>query len=329
MNNDTFSKNHKFCVNFIYLCDSQFAEEPADVIKAMEGSPLLGDEIRALKERIAHLESALAQATAELEEISEPLRNTSDSDIDMDPEKHGLEVERHLAHYEIDVEAQKHKLELEQDLAHSQAEQQRNIITFSAEQEAETTKFQYEMEQSVQEREYEMKREIEKARIEHEQEIREREIERDLEIETMQIDQHRQVQEADIEKNAMVEKAHIEKYLTVHLAEMDAEIERRRKEVEMRTEIQQLKEELAALETEHRKKMATLTKLVVLPLHVKASEIVHLVKPFLSEHAIISLDDEGKVLIIRDVEDCVNDAEMIVEKLNVLREVNEQGTNDE
>jgi type II secretory pathway component GspD/PulD (secretin) len=65
--------------------------------------------------------------------------------------------------------------------------------------------------------------------------------------------------------------------------------------------------------------MATLTKLAVFPLNVSASEIADLVKPFLSEHAIISVDDDGKTLVIRDVENCVKDAEMIVEKLNVLR----------
>ncbi|MFQ6043013.1 MAG: secretin N-terminal domain-containing protein, partial [Candidatus Poribacteria bacterium] len=70
----------------------------------------------------------------------------------------------------------------------------------------------------------------------------------------------------------------------------------------------------------HRQKMAGLTRLVVLPLNVKASEIADLVEPFLSEHAIVSVDDEGNVLIIRDVEHCVKDAEMIVEKLDVLRE---------
>jgi hypothetical protein len=31
------------------------------------------------------------------------------------------------------------------------------------------------------------------------------------------------------------------------------------------------------------------------------------------------VDDDGKTLVIRDVENCVKDAEMIVEKLNVLR----------
>ena len=49
------------------------------------------------------------------------------------------------------------------------------------------------------------------------------------------------------------------------------------------------------------------------------SEIADLVKPFLSEQAVISVDDDGKVLVIRDAEDCVKDAEMIIEKLNVLR----------
>jgi hypothetical protein len=151
-----------------------------------------------------------------------------------------------------------------------------------------------------------------------------------LAIETKQIDQTRQVQEADIEKNIAIEKAqivrgqeiekaHIEKYTAIQLAEMDAELERQKKKAEGAKEMQILKEELAAIEKEHREKMATLTKLAVFPLNVSASEIADLVKPFLSEHAIISVDDDGKTLVIRDVENCVKDAEMIVEKLNVLR----------
>jgi len=299
------------------------AEQAAE--EEIEVSCLL-DEIQLLKKRIVELENALNQAGVELEQGPKPLRHTSNSDIDIDPEKHRLEIERHLTQHEIDIEAQKQKLELEQDLAHAQAEQQRNIITFSAEQESETTKFQYEMEQSVQEREYEMKREVERARIEQEQEIQEREIERNLVIETTQIEQHGQVQEADIERNAMIEKAHIEKYTTVQLAEMDAELERHKKELKVIQEMQKVKEEIAAIETEHRKKIAELTKLAVFPLNVNASEIADLVEPFLSEHATMSVDDEGKVLVIRDLEDCVKDAEMIVEKLNVLRTDKKQET---
>jgi len=131
----------------------------------------------------------------------------------------------------IDVAAEKSKLELEQDLAFKQAEQQRNIITYSYEQEAESTKFKYGMEQSVQEKEYEKKREIEKARIAQEQAIQQqdvekvtaielskvaqeeavkkRDIEKNLVIEVAQIDQTRQVQEADIQKNLVVEVARI------------------------------------------------------------------------------------------------------------------------
>ena len=325
-----FQKTISFALSlsFIFAVLS-VAEELKDAEKQTEESRLL-NEIQALKERIAELENALAQARAKLERMPKPMRHTSNSDIDVDPEKHRLEVERHLAHHEIDVDAQKRRLELEQDLAHSQAEQQRDIITFSAEQEAETTKFQYEMEQSVQEREHEMQRDIEKARIEKEQEIQEREIERNLVIETMQIDQHRQVQEADIERNIAIEKAHVERYLAIQLAEINAELERQKKKVEVAKEMQQLKEELAAIETEHRKKIATLTKLVVLPLkYVKASEIADVVEPFLSEHAIISVDDKANALVIRDVEDCVKDAEIIVEKLDVLREVKKQETDDE
>ncbi|HIE25861.1 TPA: hypothetical protein EYP66_01080 [Candidatus Poribacteria bacterium] len=301
------------------------AEESTDAEKAVDESSLL-NEIKSLKERIAHLEDELTQAVAELERMQGPPRNTSDSAIDVDPEKHRLEVERHLAYKEMDVNAEMRKLELEQDLAQRQSEQQRNIITFSAEQEAETTKFQYEMKQSVREREYEKNRAIEIARIGQEQEIREREIEMALVIETAQIDQRRQVQEAEIEKNAMIEKAHIEKYTTVHLAEMDAELEKQRKELEVKQEMQKVKEEIAAIEAEHRQKMAGLTRLAVLPLNVKASEIADLVEPFLSEHAIVSVDDEGNVLVIRDVEHCVKDVEMIAEKLDILREKSGQDT---
>ena len=317
--NITFALVLLFMLSALGVAAEQAAEEEIEV------SCLL-DEIQLLKKRIVELENALNQAGVELEQGPKPLRHTSNSDIDIDPEKHRLEIERHLTQHEIDIEAQKQKLELEQDLAHAQAEQQRNIITFSAEQESETTKFQYEMEQSVQEREYEMKREVERARIEQEQEIQEREIERNLVIETTQIEQHGQVQEADIERNAMIEKAHIEKYTTVQLAEMDAELERHKKELKVIQEMQKVKEEIAAIETEHRKKIAELTKLAVFPLNVNASEIANLVEPFLSEHATMSVDDEGKVLVIRDLEDCVKDAEMIVEKLNVLRTDKKQET---
>ena len=310
--NITFALVLLFMLSALGVAAEQAAEEEIEV------SCLL-DEIQLLKKRIVELENALNQAGVELEQGPKPLRHTSNSDIDIDPEKHRLEIERHLTQHEIDIEAQKQKLELEQDLAHAQAEQQRNIITFSAEQESETTKFQYEMEQSVQEREYEMKREIERARIEQEQEIQEREIERNLVIETAQIEQHGQVQEA-------VEKAQIEKYTAIHLAEMDAELERHKKELEVIQEMQKVKEEIAAIETEHRKKIAELTKLAVFPLNVNASEIADLVEPFLSEHATMSVDDEGKVLVIRDLEDCVKDAEMIVEKLNVLRTDKKQET---
>ena len=315
----TFALILLFMLSALGIAVEQAAEEEIEVSRLL-------DEIKLLKKRIVELENASNQARTEVEQGPKPLRHTSNSDIDIDPEKHRLEIERHLTQHEIDIEAQKQKLELEQDLAHAQAEQQRNIITFSAEQESETTKFQYEMEQSVQEREYEMKREVERARIEQEQEIQEREIERNLVIETTQIEQHGQVQEADIERNAMIEKAHIEKYTTVQLAEMDAELERHKKELKVIQEMQKVKEEIAAIETEHRKKIAELTKLAVFPLNVNASEIANLVEPFLSEHATMSVDDEGKVLVIRDLEDCVKDAEMIVEKLNVLRTDKKQET---
>jgi len=107
---------------------------------------------------------------------------------------------------------------------------------------------------------------------------------------------------------------------------MDAELERQKKKAEGAKEMQKVKEEIAAIETEHRKKIAELTKLAVFPLNVSASEIANLVEPFLSEHATMSVDDEGKVLVIRDLEDCVKDAEMIVEKLNVLRTDKKQET---
>ncbi len=311
----TFALILLFLLSALGVAVEQAAEEEIEVSRLL-------DEIKLLKKRIVELENASNQARTEVEQGPKPLRHTSNSDIDIDLEKHELEMKRQLAQHEIDIEAQKRKLELEQDLAHAQAEQQRNIITFSAEQEAETTRFQYEMEQSVQEREFEMRQEIERARIEQEQEIQEREIERNLVIETAQIEQHGQVQEA-------VEKAQIEKYTAIHLAEMDAELERHKKELEVIQEMQKVKEEIAAIETEHRKKIAELTKLAVFPLNVNASEIADLVKPFLSDHAIISVDDDGKVLVIRDIEYCVKDAEMIVEKLNVLREVKEQGTNNE
>jgi hypothetical protein len=296
------------------------AEESTDSEKHIDESPMLV-EIRALKERIADLENALAQLTTRLEQMPEPPRTFSNSGIDIDPEKHRLELEQHLAHYEIDIEAQKRRLELEQDLAQRQAEQQRNIITFSAEQEAGTTKFQFEMEQSVQEREYEMKREVERARIEQEQAIREREIEMALEIETKQIEQHRKVQEADIERNAMIEIAHTEKYTAIDLAKIDAELERHKKELEVVQEMQKVKEEITAMEAEHRRKMAGLTRLVILRLkYAKASEIADAIEPFLSENAIVSVDEKTDVLVIRDVENCVNDVEMIVEKLDVRGE---------
>jgi len=279
----------------------------------VEENPLLA-EMRVLKEQIAHIENTLAQLSARLEQIPDPPRTTSDSGIDIDPEKHRLEIERQLAHHEIGIEAEKRKLELEQELAYSQAEQQRNIITFSAEQEAETNKFQYEMDQGVQEREYEMKREVEKARLEQEQEVVERDIERNLIIETTQIEQHQKVQ-------AAVEQANIEKYTAIHLAERDAELERYRKDLEITQEIQEMKEEMVALETEHRKKMATLTKLVVFPLkYTKASEIADVIEPFLSPHAVASVNDTDNTLAIRDVEDCVKDVEMIVERLDVRKE---------
>jgi hypothetical protein len=177
-----------------------------------------------------------------------------------------------------------------------------------------------------------MKREVERARVEQEQAVREREIEMNLAIETRQVEQTRQVQEADIERNIAIEKAqivrgqeiekaNIEKYTAVQLAEMDAELERQRKKAEGAKEMQELKEELAAIEKEHREKMATLTKLVVLPLkYAKASEIADTVKPFLSEHAIVSVDEKTNVLVIRDVEVCVKDAETIVEKLDMPQE---------
>jgi hypothetical protein len=87
------------------------AEESTNAGKQMDESPLLV-EIRALKERIAQLENALAQLTARLEQMQGPPRKTSDSGVNIDPEKHRLEIERALAQHEIDIEAQKRKLEL-------------------------------------------------------------------------------------------------------------------------------------------------------------------------------------------------------------------------
>ena len=60
-----------------------------------------------------------------------------------------LNMDKDVAIKDIDATAEQQKLEIEQNLAFKQAEQQKNIITFTAEQEAETTKFQYQMEQGV------------------------------------------------------------------------------------------------------------------------------------------------------------------------------------
>ncbi|MBM3236401.1 hypothetical protein FJZ31_08890 [Candidatus Poribacteria bacterium] len=59
------------------------------------------NSIQTLKERVAQLEKALSQLAAKLEKLPGPPRRTSNSDVDVNPELHRLEMERALAQSDI------------------------------------------------------------------------------------------------------------------------------------------------------------------------------------------------------------------------------------
>jgi len=304
------------------------------------------------------------------------IRDIREITTQMAVETEKLVMDKDVNIKEIDVNAEKAKLAHEQDLAFKQAEQQRNIITFSYEQEAETSKFQYEMEQSVQEREYEMKQEVEKSRISQEQTIQLRDIEKNLAVEIAQIDMTKKVQEAEIQKNQAIETAQIaqtqavmlrdiEKNLAVETAQIaqaqavqeraiaktmvvekakiaqeqaiqeadiqrqfalekiriDAEVELKRKVIEAEKEKMRLEEELATARAEHQRKLAEYITLTIFTLtNVRADAIINVVKKFLSEYAIITVSEEKNLLIIKDLGNCIKDAETIIKKLDTVEE---------
>ena len=162
-------------------------------------------------------------------------------------------------------------------------------------------------EQAVKERDIERTLHVEKARIAQEQAVQTRDIERNAVVETAQIDLNRQVQEAEVRKE-----------LSVQLMRIDAELEIERKNVVAKADRLEMKRQLINAEAEHCRWIVANTRLaVLLPKHINASELVNVIKCFLSEHAVVVVEPQKNAIIIRDVENCIQDAETIISRLDV------------
>ena len=206
-------------------------------------------------------------------------------------------------------------------------------------------------EQAIKERDIERTRHVEKARIAQEEEVTIRDIEKNLVVETKQIDQSRQVQEAEIQKVLVVETAKIaqeqavqtrdverntairtaqideirqvqeaecRKELSVRLTHINAEVEEEGKNVLAKANRLEMKRQLISSEVEHRTWIASNTRLAILPLkHVGAGETVNVIRCFLSEHAVVAVEHQKNAIIIRDVENCIQDVEEIINRLDV------------
>ncbi|MDA1191585.1 MAG: SPFH domain-containing protein, partial [Candidatus Poribacteria bacterium] len=152
-----------------------------------------------------------AQGIKKITEITQSMRR--------DTERIKLETDVKIT--EITVNTKSEKLRLNQELAWAEADQMKNIATYSAEREADTLTFQYEQDQRIQEIEYATKLEIERAKIAQEQGVQEREIEKLLGVEMARIAQEQLTQEREIEKNLHVEVAQIDQSRQVQEAEIE------------------------------------------------------------------------------------------------------------
>ena len=256
--------------------------------------------------------------------------------------KFQYEMEQSVQEREYEMKREVEKAKIEQEQVVQQRDIEKNLVVETA---------QIDMTRQVQEAEIQKNLIVETARIAQEQTIAEREIDMNLIVETKQIDQIRQVQKAEIQKNLIVETARIaqeqavterdvestlqlekariaqeqaieevviQKYLAIELARINAELEMKRKQVEAEKEKARLEKELISAKAEYHKQIAMHTKVAVFPLkHVKADAIADTVQKFLTESATIAVDENGNSLIIRDVEDYIEDAEAIIKTLDV------------
>ena len=242
------------------------------------------------------------------------------------------EAETTKFQYEMEQSVQEREYQMKQEVEKARIAQEQTIQLRDIEKNLAVETAQIDMTKKVQEAEIQKNLTVETTQIAQSQAVAERDIQKNLIVEAAQIAQSQAVMEREIEKVMAVEKAKIaqeqaiqeadiQRNLALEKARIDAEVELKRKEVEAEKEKVRLEEELAAAKAEHQQKLAEYTTFAIFTLtNVKANEIIDIVKKFLSEEAIVAVAEGKNLLIIKDVSDCIKDAETIIKKLDAMEE---------